>query len=188
MLHNLQEAEPCPSIQVLPVLYSGLRDTVLPIHWFAYIDLLILRTACVDYSVFNSTMLARMFSAGVLVVRGKDWQWGDQGSGRIGNITQGLGVFSHPGWIEVLWADGHQNDYRVGNSGKYDVCRVVGKKMLLYETYRMQYKILVVQWLSPHHEFDIFVRATFGTPLCFVVLCYAADVNGSIPSPPVDSE
>ena len=113
--------------------------TVLLIHWFAYIDLLILHTACVDYSVFNSTMLARMFSAGVLVVRGKDWQYGDQGSGSIGNITQGLGVYSTLGWIEVLWADGQQNAYRVGDSGKYDVCRLAGKKMLLYEIYSMQY-------------------------------------------------
>ena len=116
-----------------------LEDTVLTIHWFAYINLLILRTACVDYSVFNSTMLARMFSAGVLVVRGKDWQYGDQGSGSIGNITQGLGMYSVPGYIQVLWADGHRNSYRAGNSGKYDVCRVVGKKMLLYEIYGMQY-------------------------------------------------
>ena len=82
--------------------------------------LLILRTAWVDNFLFNSTMLARMFSAGVLVVRGKDWQWGNQGSGSIGNITQGLGVYSTLGWIEVLWADGQQNAYRVGDSGKYD--------------------------------------------------------------------
>ena len=84
-------------------------------------------------------MLVNMFSAGVLVVRGKDWQWGDQGSGSIGNITQGLGVRSvHSGYIRVLWADGHQNLYRVGASGKYDVCRVGGKKMLLCEIYSMQ--------------------------------------------------
>ena len=79
-----------------------------------------------------------MFSAGVLVVRGKDWQYGDQGSGSIGNITQGLGVYSTLGWIEVLWADGYQNSYRVGDSGKYDVYRLAGKKMLLYEIYSMQ--------------------------------------------------
>ena len=82
-------------------------------------------------------MLARVFRGGVLVVRGKDWQWGTQGSGGIGNITQGLGVYSSVGWIQVLWADGHRNSYRVGNSGKYDVCRLVGKKMLFCEVYRI---------------------------------------------------
>ena len=84
-------------------------------------------------------MLAHMFSAGVLVVRGKDWQWGDQGSGSIGNITQGLGErATHSGYIRVLWADGDWYSYRVGASGKYDVCRVGGKKMLLCEIYSMQ--------------------------------------------------
>lgn len=80
-----------------------------------------------DYSVFNRTQLANVFRNGVLVVRGKDWRWGTQGSNTIGNITQGLNVYSTAGWIQVRWQDGHLNSYRIGASGAYDLCRLLGE-------------------------------------------------------------
>ena len=55
---------------------------------------------------------------GMRVVRGDDWQWGDQDGNGEGTVITDDGN----GWWEVQWDfDGSSNMYRVGNQGKYDL-------------------------------------------------------------------
>lgn len=53
---------------------------------------------------------------GAKVIGGKDWDWGNQGEGEIGTITE----HSSNGWVSVQWATS-SNSYRVGAGGKYDL-------------------------------------------------------------------
>ena len=70
----------------------------------------------------------RNASAGVKVVRGKHWRWGDQdgGAGKVGEILKD-GRAVPDGWCQVRWEDGNVNDYRVGSNGKYDLVLQSGK-------------------------------------------------------------
>ncbi|MEZ4366000.1 MAG: hypothetical protein R2939_06890 [Kofleriaceae bacterium] len=62
-------------------------------------------------------------AVGDRVVRGRDWKWGDQGSGTTGTVTE-IGADD---WVQVTWDDGHENSYRWGNEGAYDL-QVVARK------------------------------------------------------------
>jgi hypothetical protein len=55
---------------------------------------------------------------GARVVRGKDWEWGDQDGGGLGTIIAPDGK---KGWARVQWDYGYIYTYRVGYSGKYDL-------------------------------------------------------------------
>jgi len=56
---------------------------------------------------------------GVLVVRGPDWQYGDDdgGAGSIGEVVKDVGG----GWVQVRWSSGHIDDYRAGVSNRRDL-------------------------------------------------------------------
>lgn len=56
---------------------------------------------------------------GVLVVRGPDWQCGDDdgGAGSIGEVVKDAGG----GWVQVRWSNGHCDDYRAGFSNRRDL-------------------------------------------------------------------
>jgi hypothetical protein len=55
---------------------------------------------------------------GAKVVKGRDWEWGNQdGINGIGTI---LGLSSQ-GWVTVKWNNGDQNSYRIGAGNKYDL-------------------------------------------------------------------
>lgn len=56
---------------------------------------------------------------GARVVRGKDWDWGNQDKSSIGTITQINGELE--GWVRVEWDSGADNSYRIGAEGKYDL-------------------------------------------------------------------
>ena len=63
---------------------------------------------------------------GLRVVRGPDWQWGDQdgGEGCLGTITElgGQGNAAEGALPLVLWDYGYRsNNYRCGKEGKYDL-------------------------------------------------------------------
>lgn len=56
---------------------------------------------------------------GVLVVRGPDWQCGDDdgGAGSVGEVVKDIGG----GWVQVRWSNGYSDDYRAGFSDFYDL-------------------------------------------------------------------
>ena len=62
---------------------------------------------------------------GARVKRGKDWEWGNQDSGKEGVIIQSNSPSE--GWVRVRWDKGGENNYRIGyKSGegekrKYDL-------------------------------------------------------------------
>jgi E3 ubiquitin-protein ligase mind-bomb len=58
---------------------------------------------------------------GQRVIRGPDWQWGEQdgGEGHVGTVTVVLGA---EGMVVVQWDVGARCKYRCGGgSGKYDL-------------------------------------------------------------------
>lgn len=55
---------------------------------------------------------------GARVIRGRDWDWGEQGNNTTGTIIEGGGSL---GWTRVKWDNGHENTYRIGNNNKYDL-------------------------------------------------------------------
>ena len=65
-------------------------------------------------------------SVGSRVVRGPDWQWGDQdgGLGHVGTVVT-IGRVQHvqcpPGTVKVTWDHGQSQNYRVGYGGQYDL-------------------------------------------------------------------
>lgn len=60
--------------------------------------------------------------AGLRVVRGPDWNWGDQdgGEGCLGTVTE-RGEEVTAGYAAVVWDNGYRSKYRCGNGGKYDL-------------------------------------------------------------------
>jgi len=56
---------------------------------------------------------------GVLVVRGPDWQCGDDdgGAGSVGEVVKDVGG----GWVQVRWSNGHCDAYRAGFSNRRDL-------------------------------------------------------------------
>jgi hypothetical protein len=55
---------------------------------------------------------------GAKVVRGRDWDWGDQDGNGVGTILSK----SSEGWVIVKWNNGLQNSYRIGGDAcKYDL-------------------------------------------------------------------
>ncbi|XP_038061716.1 E3 ubiquitin-protein ligase MIB2-like [Patiria miniata] len=61
---------------------------------------------------------------GARVVRGPDWEWGDQdgGEGKIGTVKEVIGAQgTHRSWVKVQWPNRSTNQYRRGHGGKLDV-------------------------------------------------------------------
>ncbi|KAM4703364.1 E3 ubiquitin-protein ligase MIB2 isoform 2-T2 [Rhinophrynus dorsalis] len=62
---------------------------------------------------------------GSKVVRGPDWEWGNQdgGEGKVGRVVdiRGWDVETGRSVASVTWADGTTNVYRVGHKGKVDL-------------------------------------------------------------------
>ena len=59
---------------------------------------------------------------GLQVSRGRDWEWEtddyDNGRAGYGNIKECLEFM----WANVKWKGGKSGRFRIGNSGKYDLC------------------------------------------------------------------
>lgn len=56
---------------------------------------------------------------GMRVKRGRDWDWGDQDRGGLGTIIR-LGMEGNK-WCQVEWDNDEENDYRVGENGRFDL-------------------------------------------------------------------
>ncbi|XP_045161724.1 E3 ubiquitin-protein ligase MIB2-like [Mercenaria mercenaria] len=74
----------------------------------------------------DSTKIQSMGNfAGARVVRGPDWDWGNQdgGEGKVGKVTDVRGWDSESGRsvAAVTWSSGSTNVYRVGHKGKVDL-------------------------------------------------------------------
>lgn len=69
---------------------------------------------------------------GAKVVRGRDWNHGNQdgGEGNIGTIVEKSGRNQ---WVEVKWKECNTNLYRIGNEGRYDLYFATEKDALLQE-------------------------------------------------------
>ncbi|CAH0390181.1 unnamed protein product [Bemisia tabaci] len=72
-----------------------------------------------NISTLRESDVSSLFKVGVKVIRGANWNWGDQdgpppGEGRV---IRGL----EDGWIRVRWDNGATNAYRMGNEGKFDL-------------------------------------------------------------------
>ena len=57
---------------------------------------------------------------GMKVIRGPDWNWGDQ-DGCSGSSGVIIGAVDSEGWVPVRWSNGSSNKYRVGANDKYDL-------------------------------------------------------------------
>lgn len=75
----------------------------------------------------NESLPASIKMLGCRVVRGPDWQWGNQdgGEGGVGTIVD-LKKFADgrplpPNIVMVCWDNGRQADYRTGMNGCYDL-------------------------------------------------------------------
>ncbi|KAF5890150.1 Fc receptor-like protein 5 isoform X1, partial [Clarias magur] len=64
--------------------------------------------------------LAAMMKIGTRVMRGQDWQWGNQ-DGPPPGLGRVISELRKDGWISVQWDTGSTNGYRMGNEGKYDL-------------------------------------------------------------------
>lgn len=64
-------------------------------------------------------------TAGVRVVRGPDWKWGDQDGKCVGTVVRPLqsDLYStiQPGTVFVQWDGGTVGNYRAGKDGKFDL-------------------------------------------------------------------
>lgn len=67
-----------------------------------------------------------MLELGVRVVRGPDWEWGNQdgGEGFVGTVVK-IGrpgsTISPENTVVVIWDTGIETNYRVGYDGSYDL-------------------------------------------------------------------
>ncbi|XP_038045523.1 scavenger receptor cysteine-rich domain superfamily protein-like [Patiria miniata] len=68
---------------------------------------------------FSESKIARLFTIGTRVVRGPDWQHGNQDGNPPGEGSIVTELSS--GNVYVLWDNGHRNIYRMGADGKYDL-------------------------------------------------------------------
>lgn len=68
-------------------------------------------------------------TVGLRVVRGKDWEWGDQdtfrGQQMVGTIVEKMDYYplnKDSDWVKVSWDNIHgNNSYRIGEGGQYDL-------------------------------------------------------------------
>ncbi|XP_065183994.1 MAM and LDL-receptor class A domain-containing protein 1-like [Sycon ciliatum] len=76
-----------------------------------------------DYSQFSNQTLTGMFTSGIRVIRGRDWKWGAQDGNSEGIVTLSTNTSNSPGWVHATFV-AHQNSYRVGAEGAFDLWRV----------------------------------------------------------------
>ena len=65
--------------------------------------------------------MKKLMKPGVRVVRGRDWQWGDQDGYGPGTVMS-KSTFDH--WFKVKWDNRdefYESYYRMGAEGKYDL-------------------------------------------------------------------
>lgn len=61
---------------------------------------------------------------GLKVVRGKDWEWGNQDGNSVGTIIESSSYFplnSSYLWVRVRWNNGDNHSYRIGYDNKFDL-------------------------------------------------------------------
>jgi hypothetical protein len=75
-------------------------------------------------------------SVGVRVVRGRDWDWGNQDDNGIGTIIDTSGE----GWVRVKWDNKkYENSYRIGSNDKYDLYYYTETEPITVSSYSKEY-------------------------------------------------
>ncbi|XP_062377928.1 deleted in malignant brain tumors 1 protein-like [Sardina pilchardus] len=75
---------------------------------------------CSGNSPISVPDMVAMVKNDTRVMRGQDWTWGDE-DGIPPGIGRVIGQVIAIGWISVRWDNGHDNLYRMGHEGKYDL-------------------------------------------------------------------
>ncbi|KAK3589204.1 hypothetical protein CHS0354_020062 [Potamilus streckersoni] len=70
----------------------------------------------------SGAQLAAILKQGMRVVRGQDWQWGNQDGNQPGTVL----TIRDDGWVRVKWDAGNENNYRM-HDGKYDLSLYIPK-------------------------------------------------------------
>ncbi|KAK9500491.1 hypothetical protein O3M35_001746 [Rhynocoris fuscipes] len=108
-------------------------------------------------------MLRGMF-IGAKVIRGRDWEWGDQDGGIAGSCGR---IVETRGWdnetwrsvVNVTWASGLTNIYRVGHKGKVDLqCIEPAESVPYYPTHLALLGVNIEEALdeTPQPEYLVF--------------------------------
>ena len=88
---------------------------------------------------------------GTRVVRGKDWEWGDQ-DGTISDSNPAMGTvvkaLTRSGWVDVKWDTGISNSYRMGSDGKYDL-KLAETKAVDSKSTKGKHPVKIYQHLPP---------------------------------------
>ncbi|XP_045169286.2 uncharacterized protein LOC123532018 [Mercenaria mercenaria] len=78
------------------------------------------QTVLTTTTIYKSTVTVYTFRAGDRVVRGPDWQWGNQDNGGTGTVT----AVDPTGWVTVRWDNNFENSYRNGVQNAHDLLKV----------------------------------------------------------------
>lgn len=114
----------CPfDKSTLPFLKINLKILKKNTCKFQVLQQLLKRSRSGDSS--SSAKCTSLLEAGLKVVRGPDWKWGNQedgGEGHVGTVVQ---VGSSNGALDkqviVVWDNGVRGNYRIGYSNAYDL-------------------------------------------------------------------
>jgi len=79
-----------------------------------------------DGKYISMTVDGKTIKVGDRVLRGPDWDWGNQDKDSVGTVV-GVDVAGYGAWVNVKWDAGESNNYRWGEEDKFDL-RVVTKE------------------------------------------------------------
>lgn len=98
---------------------------------------------------------------GARVVRGRDWDWGNQDNNTTGTIIEGGGS---SGWTRVKWDNGDENCYRIGDSNKYDLYYAEDQTPSTVKQYPLTYSEITVPIGTPIFSTTSYQSVLSSTP------------------------
>ena len=98
---------------------------------------------------------------GARVVRGRDWDWGEQGNNTTGTIIEGGGS---SGWTRVKWDNGDENSYRIGDNKKYDLYYAEDQTPSTVKQYPLTYSEITVPIGTPIFSTTSYQSVLSSTP------------------------
>jgi Mib_herc2 len=103
-----------------------------------------------------AVLMSDVAACGLRVVRGADWEWGDQdgGEGCVGTVIEvgGQGGSKNPKQTAVvLWDSGSKGNYRLGYQDKYDL-RVIDNAPAGESFYFFLNEIIIFCAISTQHK------------------------------------
>lgn len=98
---------------------------------------------------------------GARVVRGRNWDWGEQGNNTTGTIIEGGGSL---GWTKVKWDNGDNNCYRIGDGNKYDLYYAEDQTPSTVKQYPLTYSEITVPIGTPIFSTTSYQSVLSSTP------------------------